>query len=486
MTSKALDLPFEITSKIFLECLPTHGRIRPAPDEPPLLLAQICQQWRSVAIATPGLWSSIALDNSSTDTAYKGLSRLFGDVDPSPDAVSLFFDLWFMRAGSHPLSITINCGEDTDGVAALSVYFPRCGTIELATDFTGINDISSPFPYLRKLNIHVKKFRPTTILAFPNAPKLEELRLSTVFVPFVQLRLGVPSITLTRLELRYSIAVQDCLDILHNIPQLLHFSVFQHTGTEVQVGHTRRTPESPIFLLQSLKLRSSNTDLLAFVTLPHLRRLTIGFTELDPLLAFLSRSRANISHLDIGFDWGSFDSALALCLRAVPNVSVLRIRLNWHTIGRTVGSDPHVLDQPNIFPSLHTLHVQDYGPPLVLPTQAYLLLMRCFRALSARGARIHVVSPSFSLPDDLKLDESVEHDNMSLNPSRNLVLAALHLGRGAAWNHLTKEIETHILVELSLQGLRGSHPSNHRLILNIATATMYGPSERTFAPAPGY
>jgi hypothetical protein len=136
------------------------------------------------------MWTSIALDNSSTDTAYKGLSRLFGDVDPSPSTVSLFFDLWFMRAGTHPLSITINCGEDTDAVAALSVYFPRCGTIELATDFAGINDISGPLPYLRKLNIRVKKFRPTTILAFPNAPKLEELRLSTVSVPFVQLRLG--------------------------------------------------------------------------------------------------------------------------------------------------------------------------------------------------------------------------------------------------------------------------------------------------------
>ncbi|KAJ7277006.1 hypothetical protein C8J57DRAFT_1466339 [Mycena rebaudengoi] len=323
MTPKALDLPFEITSKIFLECLPAHGRIqRPAPDEPPLLLAQICQQWRSVAIATPGMWTSIALDNSSTDTAYKGLSRLFGDVDPSPSTVSLFFDLWFMRAGTHPLSITINCGEDTDAVAALSVYFPRCGTIELATDFAGINDISGPLPYLRKLNIRVKKFRPTTILAFPNAPKLEELRLSTVSVPFVQLRLGVPSTTLTRLE-------------------------------------------------------------------------------------------------------GSFDSALALCLRAVPNVSVLRIQLYGLPIGRTVDSDPHVLDQPKFFPSFHTLHVQDYRPPSVLPTQAYLLLIQCFRTLSARGVRIHVVSPSFSLPDDLKLEESVvaEVEDDPDNPFHQCILS---------------------------------------------------------------
>ncbi|KAJ7277009.1 hypothetical protein C8J57DRAFT_198273 [Mycena rebaudengoi] len=403
MTSKALDLPFEITSKIFLECLPSHGRVRPAPDEPPLLLAQICQQWRSVAVATPGLWSSIVLDDSLIETTYRGLSRLFGDVDHSPDAVSLFFDLWIMRAGSHPLSITINCGEDTDAVAALSIYFPRCRTIELAADSIGINDISVPLPHLRKLNIHAENFRPTTILAFPNAPKLEELDVSTSFVPFVQLRLGVPSITLTRLEIRYSISLQDCLDILHNIPQLLHFSAFQHTGTEVQVGHTRRTP---IFPLQSLELRL-NTDLLPLVTLPHLRRLTIRFNGHDrQLLAFLSRSCANISHLDIGFEWRSFDSALALCLRAVPNVSVLRIQLHGPTVGRTA-SDPHVLDQPNIFPSLHTLHILDLSRPVPFPERVYLLLTRCFCALSARGVRVHVESDSFGLPDDLKLDETI-------------------------------------------------------------------------------
>ncbi|KAJ7276940.1 hypothetical protein C8J57DRAFT_197766 [Mycena rebaudengoi] len=274
MTSKFLDLPFEIASKIFLECLPSHGRIRPAPDEPPLLLAQICQQWRSVAIATPGLWSSIALDNSSTDTAYRGLSRLFGDLDPSPDAMSLFFDLWFMRAGNYPLSITINCGEDTDAFARLSVYFPRSKTIELAADFTGINNILVPLPSLRKLNIHVENFRATPFLTFPNAPELEELRLSNSFMPFTQLRLGVPSTVLTRLDMSYRITLQECLDILQHFPQLLHFSVFQDTDIEKLV-HTRRMSESPIFHLESLELML-NTDLLALVTLPHLRRLTIG------------------------------------------------------------------------------------------------------------------------------------------------------------------------------------------------------------------
>jgi hypothetical protein len=318
--------------------------------------------------------------------------------------MSLFFDLWFMRAGNYPLSITINCGEDTDAFARLSVYFPRCKTIELAADFTGINNILVPLPSLRKLNIHVENFRATPFLTFPNAPELEELRLSNSFMPFTQLRLGVPSTVLTRLDMSYRITLQECLDILQHFPQLLHFSVFQDTDIEKLV-HTRRTSESPIFHLESLELML-NTDLLALVTLPHLRRLTIGPRHNDQLLTFLSRSSVNITRFHITFDWHSIDNALRLCLQAVPNVSVLRIRLCGPAINSTV-SDLHALDQPNIFPSLHILHIQDYGPRSVLHTQAYLLLMRCFRALSARGVRVHVESASLSLPADLKLDESV-------------------------------------------------------------------------------
>ncbi|KAJ7855416.1 hypothetical protein B0H13DRAFT_1641933, partial [Mycena leptocephala] len=51
-----LTLPPEITSRIFLECLPGHGRVIPSPDAAPLLLSQICRHWRDVALSTCGLW----------------------------------------------------------------------------------------------------------------------------------------------------------------------------------------------------------------------------------------------------------------------------------------------------------------------------------------------------------------------------------------------------------------------------------------------
>ncbi|KAJ6526327.1 hypothetical protein B0H19DRAFT_970621, partial [Mycena capillaripes] len=54
-----LALPPEITSRIFVECLPGHGRVIPSPNAAPLLLAQICRHWRDIALSTCQLWSSI-------------------------------------------------------------------------------------------------------------------------------------------------------------------------------------------------------------------------------------------------------------------------------------------------------------------------------------------------------------------------------------------------------------------------------------------
>ncbi|KAJ7683815.1 hypothetical protein B0H14DRAFT_3907761 [Mycena olivaceomarginata] len=57
-----LALPVEITSRIFRFCLPAHGRVAPSARSAPLLLAQICQQWRDVALSTSQLWSSLYIN----------------------------------------------------------------------------------------------------------------------------------------------------------------------------------------------------------------------------------------------------------------------------------------------------------------------------------------------------------------------------------------------------------------------------------------
>ncbi|KAJ7342637.1 hypothetical protein DFH08DRAFT_241754 [Mycena albidolilacea] len=75
LTYPVLSLPFEVTSKIFVHCLP--NALHPEPIfkssrqelSTPLLLSQICQTWRSVASRTKNLWGRlhISLDEWSRD-----------------------------------------------------------------------------------------------------------------------------------------------------------------------------------------------------------------------------------------------------------------------------------------------------------------------------------------------------------------------------------------------------------------------------------
>ncbi|KAJ7612449.1 hypothetical protein DFH06DRAFT_958718, partial [Mycena polygramma] len=53
-------LPVEITSKIFLQCLPEHRM--PNSWTAPMLLLNVCNTWTDIALSTPVLWASIHLD----------------------------------------------------------------------------------------------------------------------------------------------------------------------------------------------------------------------------------------------------------------------------------------------------------------------------------------------------------------------------------------------------------------------------------------
>ncbi|KAJ6543374.1 hypothetical protein DFH09DRAFT_804584, partial [Mycena vulgaris] len=68
-------LPYEVTSRNFLYCLPPHRRIRPRQTHAPLQLTQICGQWRAVPLATPEIWNSMCLEFLAGP--YEGLSELF-------------------------------------------------------------------------------------------------------------------------------------------------------------------------------------------------------------------------------------------------------------------------------------------------------------------------------------------------------------------------------------------------------------------------
>ncbi|KAJ7513061.1 hypothetical protein B0H11DRAFT_2268038 [Mycena galericulata] len=93
-----LTLPPEITTGIFMHCLPTSTLPSPSPSTAPLLLAQVCQQWRQIALDMPRLWRSLAFIDSSSVEILK---------------------IWLSRAGSLPLHYSLHCSSPSRADAIL-------------------------------------------------------------------------------------------------------------------------------------------------------------------------------------------------------------------------------------------------------------------------------------------------------------------------------------------------------------------------------
>ncbi|KAJ6485607.1 hypothetical protein C8R45DRAFT_1214356 [Mycena sanguinolenta] len=100
--NEALDpiarLPLEIASEIFLQCLLPPFMTRNPRLHVPLLLLSICNTWTSIALSTPGLWTSVTVDLH----------------DPSP-----FARIWLQRAGNHPVSISVRGDFRARGIPSL-------------------------------------------------------------------------------------------------------------------------------------------------------------------------------------------------------------------------------------------------------------------------------------------------------------------------------------------------------------------------------
>ncbi|KIM36437.1 hypothetical protein M413DRAFT_78173, partial [Hebeloma cylindrosporum] len=59
LISPARRVPPDVLQEIFIHTLPTTHNALIDPDECPMSLTSICSAWRSVALSTPYLWSTI-------------------------------------------------------------------------------------------------------------------------------------------------------------------------------------------------------------------------------------------------------------------------------------------------------------------------------------------------------------------------------------------------------------------------------------------
>ncbi|KAJ7705294.1 hypothetical protein B0H17DRAFT_1192999 [Mycena rosella] len=390
-----LTLPSEITSEIFIHCL-FDTRARPNFAEAPLLLCNICSHWRTIAILTPALWSSIEL-------GFK--FSLFGS-----NLIDLL-GIWLSRTGSHPLSLSLCYDEYTVTkrrqeinrlIKVLMRHSHQWADVELRLpDVSEFTLFQGHFPALHSLTVGhaVKPFTPA-VTAFTDAPRLASVQLSAGcgLDPIV---LPWPQLTVLKCE---SLHVCDCLRLLREMTRLVEFTVYLREGGP-------RIAVTPFILpaLRSLHLlrEECHMDLLQHLTLPALETLSISFESPDipRFLTFLSRSACSL--LRVIFDAWSFDQVeLASCLAAMPSLRDLKL---W---------------RPQYFTDAFLLQLGN--PALLLPNLQILDLNHVYPIQFTMPALVGMLASRWNAPVRLQSFRTVLHKaSMVTDPETVFRLQAL-------------------------------------------------------------
>ncbi|KAJ7107703.1 hypothetical protein C8R44DRAFT_857828 [Mycena epipterygia] len=294
-----LTLPNEITSEIFVNFLPVPPERPPAMGIfSPLLLCQICSQWRDVALSTPSIWSAIHLNLDDPLLHQQQLCLL---------------EAWLERSKQCSLSIGLenlsSMGETTAFVEAIIRHCSRWADMMLVLPFEELDLIQGDMPRLRTLtfgpNMELEDDPPVAarVVTFDRAPNLKNVVLSTFFNPFA-ITLPWSQITTVAGDLYDS----EVVEILRHTTNLEHFTL-QLCSPRLSAPAMVPSLAHLNFLCISLHVLSIRPDavhLLDSLTLPALQILQIdehifGYHPVDVMpsfTSFVSRTR-NLQELHI-------------------------------------------------------------------------------------------------------------------------------------------------------------------------------------------
>ncbi|KAJ7129207.1 hypothetical protein C8R44DRAFT_776154 [Mycena epipterygia] len=405
-TFPVVQLPVEIATKIFLQCLPapedkvtydmkTH--MRPFEPQAPLALASVCWRWRDIALSTAGLWSTIRYD----------LSYPIRLPVEAPEVMERYIKRWLDRAVSQPLSIFFYLrGEDeckdlddsnsftpnrlrnlihsySHTIQHISLDMCQHTLHQLGLDF-------QHFPVLKSANFgsawsgYRDPDRENPVNVFVNAPQLHDICLDRpgAFSYFV-----LPWSQLTKFD-----GDIDTMDLFALAPNIVE--------ARCSMQYLLPSPTSVIFhpQLRSLTLTKSvdstkPLDILEYLTLPALQTLHISEmedTSYPSLHTFLSRSSPPLLALSIRlddedfFDWDECFTCVGATLENLelefPSVAVQHSLFEYRTKPAKFAFR---------FPNLRTLSLSNAPHTNYSPLVEFLYRipkLRSFRLHCERGA----------------------------------------------------------------------------------------------------
>ncbi|KIM34837.1 hypothetical protein M413DRAFT_450033 [Hebeloma cylindrosporum] len=307
-------LPVDVLQEIFAACLPiTHNPVV-SRYEAPLLLTQVCRNWRDIVLSTPHFWSaihipipSLPLDPISHSLPADGLSNYLDGLLSLIRERMAAVHAWLERSKGSPLSISVfdngNCPKEVcDIVLDTIIHFsPRWKHLQLDThscDLTRIACLTpSEIPQLVSLVIENEFSTEIPLVTGPSpnavpfawstsriiqAPKLQELVFIRPTENIVEFPLrwsqmtciSLGSISSSRPLVTAALSLKQVAFILRSCPQLVW------CGLEILLlaGHPDEN-QSPIHLasLESFCFHDSGVDvsslfsILDFPSLKYLR-----------------------------------------------------------------------------------------------------------------------------------------------------------------------------------------------------------------------
>ncbi|KAJ7125445.1 hypothetical protein C8R46DRAFT_1364168 [Mycena filopes] len=321
-----LSLPTEITAAILLRCCDPGVTSRPDPAKGPLLVTQICGEWREVATHTPEIWRSLE----------------FTEKNP----VELF-ELWLARSANAPLNLSLYSWDPvrTGPFMAASILHAHHWQhvkfgLPLAA-YLNLDLTSVSLPILRRISMditHPPNEVVTGTVAVTNAPLLRHVYINAH--PDVKVDLRWSQITTLTL---HTIDLTKCISLLRECPDLVDLTILT----------TGEAHSSGSLVLQALEHLICSPNLLEHLTLPCLHRLNItNHVQPHVLDHFIRRSACPLHALSLTCHEMSVDTLIA-CLTAVP-ASVA----DFEVVSIIPAQLLAALTLPNLLPRLTTLRVR--------------------------------------------------------------------------------------------------------------------------------
>ncbi|KAJ7049895.1 hypothetical protein C8F01DRAFT_1181368 [Mycena amicta] len=310
----ALSIPPEITSDIFA-LLPT-GVISTMDLDAlivPLVLGQVCREWRSISRGTPALWRTLTLNIH--DDAGESRERCL--------ALEELVAGWIERSGQQPLHLSMSASHPYSWESAFMIYLIETHASriqELHLDLENVrfaqfaaDGASARFPILRSFSGRVKS-TPSTHFSFAlleHSPLLREfafnsdvLLASSLYIPWAQLVRFSASNGLDTAQVLKILSLATCLEEFTHRSQ----AVSRSRNTSIDLANMTALVH-PCLRKMDIYGTSIHAVLLPLLRLPKLEDLslvlTYGARSIEDLLAFIERSDCRLKRLKIGASLGS-------------------------------------------------------------------------------------------------------------------------------------------------------------------------------------